>query len=243
MLYIVCMAKEKISEERKKEWSERRRFVNDLIQEFRRSLREQRYGMPLQTNGVMVLSAPPSLEFKGDTKEMIAKREKNPENMARIKFGIEIIKQIVSQKLLKPISELTPNEIRSGPPLILNGEKEQIEPMKEVALAEGFPEDRIILINCGDRGIGNTKMQFLETAKDPILGKSKHLMLITSSYHTPRLARTAAANLPENMNLEIAGVPFKEFSYDIYRKVRGEVKRIVAYSAKGDITKYPRESK
>ena len=113
--------------------------------------------------------------------------------------------------------------------------------MKEIAIAIGIPEEKIYLVDCGKRGVGNTRTQFLETTKDEELGSARHLTFITSSYHTPRVERTAGANLPEDLDYDIVGTPFEEFSYNIYSKIKGEVKRIVNYSGKGDITKYPRK--
>ncbi len=43
------------------------------------------------------------------------------------------------------------------------------------------------------------------------------------------------------MDFDVIGVPLKDIPFDVYRKVKGEMKRIMQYSENGDISKYPRE--
>lgn len=212
------------------EWAYRRELIQG---EFRKALTEGSYTLPVETDGVMVLSAPPSLEFRDDERS----REGNPENAARIALGHEMLLEIAGKKLGKTVQELTPKDLlrQEIPPLILNGETEQLPTMRAMAFEMGVPAEKLILVDCGRRGVGNTTTQFQRTAGDPVLADCRHLTIVTSDYHEPRAARTAKKFLPEAMDFDVIGVPRKEFGeYDIYRKVRGEVKRITAYFGKSD---------
>ena len=204
-----------------------------IINEFRDKLNEENYSPPEHTEGVVALSAPHEVKENG---EVI---EKTPENIARVKHAIDIVKQIASNKLGTTIEKLTPSDIiNNGPPLILNGETEQLSSMKQVAVEENFPMEHIQLMNCGDRGIANTKTQFEIMDSDNRFSNTKHLTLVTSSYHVPRVARTADKNLDTEKEFEVIGTPFEDFEYNIFRKTKGEIKRILTYSEKKDITKF-----
>ena len=210
-------------------------LVHDLIRkEFRDLIENDNYEIPYDTEAIMVISAPPNLN--GKTKEEI---EETLENVKRIDLGIEIYKKIIAQKLNKNISDINQEDLKNklSPLLVLNGDTEQLVMMERVTLSRSFPLEKIKLINCGDRSIANTKTQFEKTAEDPIVGKFKHITFITTSYHIPRLARTASVLLPKNQNFEIIGIPYKDYPFDIYKKVKGEVKRIINYSQKGDISR------
>jgi len=121
------------------------------------------------------------------------------------------------------------------PLFILNGEAEQLQPMKEIAVAIGIPEEKLYLLSCGNRGAGNTRTQFTQIMNSPDLKSRSHFIVVTSAYHVSRVARTAKKHLPEFVDFEVFGVPFKDFSFSVFRKVKGEVKRILSYSRKGDI--------
>lgn len=217
-------------------WNEKDKNRRRLINEFRDRLNEENYGLPLQTEGVVVLSAPHEIDDEGNV------IEKTQENISRIKYSIDIIKQIASQKTGISLNELTPEDIiNNAPPLILNGETEQLQTMEEIALEEGFPKEHIQLQNCGDRGIANTKIQFEVIDDEDKYQAKKHFTFITSSYHVPRVTRTADANLRVDKEFEVIGVPYENFDYNIYRKAKGEIKRILQYSEKGDITKFFKE--
>ena len=201
-------------------------------------LENSNYEAPENTEAIMVLSAsPPSWSADRSKAE-----EDYPEDVERIKFGIEVYKNFISRKLKKPIAELTTEDLQNEtlPPLVLKGATEQLPMLERIARSLDFPREKIIFINCGDHAVANTKTQFAQTVAHPIVGKFKHLTLISTSYHVPRLARTASKNLPEDVDFDVLGVPLEDFSFDVYRKVKGEVKRIIEYSRKGDIAKHPR---
>jgi uncharacterized SAM-binding protein YcdF (DUF218 family) len=136
----------------------------------------------------------------------------------------------------KSIEDITTEDIIThGPPLILNGETEQLPMMREVALSLDFPQEKIEELDCGKRGVGNTKTQFTALDTDPRFTENKHWTFVSTGYHVPRVARTAISNIDEHREFDVIGVPLEQHSYDVYRKVRGEVKRIILYAKKGDI--------
>lgn len=214
-------------------------YIHELIGEFRAALQKENYELPIDTDGIVILSGSPDLEKEKDEEQYA----KSPDNMARIDFGARIFKEIVAKKLNKSLDTLTKEDLQidTTPSFILNGETQQLAGMEELALACDMPKEKITKINSGERGSSNTKTQFEQIHKDSYLSAAKHLTFITTSYHVPRVLRTAPQYLPTQTNFEIIGVPLKEFSYDVYRRVRGEIKRIIAYSAKGDIAKYPQK--
>lgn len=214
-------------------------FRRELIQEeFRDILEKAHYEISPETDAIMVLSASPP----GWDNRAPEERADFPEDVKRIEFAIEVYRRFASQKLGKPLEELTPEDLKneSLPPLVLNGATEQQPMMERIARKYGFPEDKTIFLNCGDHHIANTKTQFTKLSEHPIVGKFKNFVVISTSYHIPRTARTASVNLPEDVNFEMLGVPLEKLPFDVYKKVRGEVKRIELYSQKGDIARTPR---
>ncbi len=213
------------------ERSSQQEYIHQLISEFREQLNRGAYFIPPETDGVVVLSAPPE---KRDDEFF----EKTDENVARVEYAVHAIRDIVAKKIQVAPEGLTDADIIAhGPPLILNGETEQLPMMREVASELGFPEEKIQLVDAGRRGVANTKTQFTTMNQDPANADSHHWTFVSSGYHVPRVARTALTNLDKKRKFDVIGVPLKQFPYDVYRKIRGEVKRIVAYSAKGDIGK------
>lgn len=213
----------------------------ELIQkEFKKIFEEER-DIPVNTEAVMVLSAPPSREFTDRER-----REKNPENLARVPYGIEVIRKIVAQRTHKLIDNLSSEDLANGPFLLLNGDEEQIGPMKEIALKYGFSENKIILLDAGPRDdtptrkAANTKTQFDAVNDAPALEDFEHITIITSLYHIPRVTRTADKNIRPSLDFTVLGVPRKIFDFDVYRKVKGETKRILQYIKKGDLVAKPR---
>lgn len=220
--------------------SEAGEFRHRLIQEeFRDALFASDYVIPEKTDGVVILSA---REFvtKGGMIQNYSLPE-NAENKARIEMGIEVVKQIVAKKMHKKIETVTNKEVlRHAPPLILNGTPKQLPLMHQIALANGFPPEKIELVDCGAVGVANTKTQFEVMNTFFKEKRPSHLTFISSSYHSPRVARTGDKNLDPAIKFDVLAVPFQKFPFQIYQVVRGEVKRIVAYSAKGDISAHVR---
>lgn len=212
--------------------------VSSLIQgEFRNALtrNQSELSRPTEVDGVMVLSAAPDLSAEGREE-----REKTPENWARIKLGWSTLRKLRA-------------EYDRDPLFILNGETEQLLPLWEIAEDFGAGQIEVTLINCGRRGVGNTKTQFEEFSAAALRynwvlplppERLYHLAIITSDYHVPRVTRTASLQLPStHFSYEVLGVHRDEklgFGYDVTNQVIGEVKRILHYAKKGDIAWQPR---
>lgn len=213
--------------------SEERQYRHKLIEEFRALLEAKEYDLPKNSDHIVVLSAPALPEFKANP----VGHEENSENEARIRIGVEIFQQIAADRAGKPIEDLTEEDYKnpSLPMFVLSGEPERLPSMEETALHMGIPKEKVYLSDCGALGICNTKTQFEEIAKDKNLSDAKQIAIVSSAYHIPRVARTASSELADGVDFDAIGVSMKDFPFDVYKKVRGEIKRIVHYSNKGDI--------
>lgn len=208
-----------------------------INEEFRSVLSSEPYRLPTHTDGIMVLSAAPDKDSEGN---IIT--EASEENRARISFGIDLMKQIAARRAGVKPEDLTEDQFYYfAPPLLLNGETEQLPAMREIALSHGLDSDYIEEVNCGDRGKGNTKTQFTVFKEKPELEGFKHLTIVTTDYHAPRVFRTADKNLPVTISFDVIPMPHEMYSYNVYKVVRGEVKRIETYTTKGDIGNRPFE--
>lgn len=96
-----------------------------------------------------MLSAPEERDQNGNVV-----REDTPENLARIAFGLEVIRRIAVVRKSKSIEEI---RFEEGPPLILDGDTVQLPVMESIASALGYPKEKIISVDCRARGVGNTK--------------------------------------------------------------------------------------
>ena len=220
---------------------DRKSFLHGLIQEeFRNMLENARYVIPANTEALVILSLSPRGWHTEANKD-----EDFSEDVGCIKFGVEVYKKFVARKFNKLVSELTELDLKddSLPFFILNGATEQLAMMERIAVSFGLPKERIILLNCGDHVVANTKTQFTKLAEHPVAGRFTNIAVVSANYHIPRVARTASTNLPQDVNFDVLGVPFKDMPFNVYRKVRGEVKKIFEYYKKGDIAKYPRGQK
>ena len=178
------------------------------------------YNLPLKTDRVVVLSGP---AIKDSIGHVIS--YDSPESRSRVEFGVELVKKIAASK-----GGLTPS-------LVLNGVTEQLSTLKRIALEAGLSENKIELVDSGKDGTANTKTQFEVMNRNPLYQKSKHLTFVTSSWHAPRVLRTAEANLSKNIDFSVIPVPSDKVPFDVFKIVRGEVRRIESYSAKGDISR------
>ncbi len=195
-----------------------------LVAEFRTLLEKPGYDVPANTQGVVILSGPYEKLPDGQIKE------DSQENRARITFGIEVLKKVTAAR--------GEEDVRKGPPLILNGETEQLDAMEKIAHSLGYPAEMIELVDCGKRGVGNTKTQFTVMENDARFKGLRHLTFISSAYHVPRVTRTAEKNIGMTTEYEVLPVPLGQFSFNIFM-IRGEIRRILAYTAKGDIAEFP----
>lgn len=187
------------------------RWLDYLVDEFKILFEQGKTAvLPSFTEGVIVLSAPPSLN-----KEDERGREANPENVARVTKGVELARHFNTK-------------------LFLNGETEQLPWMRTIAQELYLEPERIVTIDCGARGVGNTKTQFEVMAKDDQFKALSYLTLVTSLYHVPRVSRTAKKWMPW-ITWQIYGLTLQEFPFDVPTQVGGEIRRIIDYTQKGDI--------
>lgn len=209
---------------------------NLINEEFREAFSFTRRMFYLGTKGVIVLSAPHSPEFVDD--EFL--REGNPENIARIIWGKYVLSLLTNNPLhrVAKLCDARGCFPDGDPRFILNGETEQLLIMKTVAIKIGVPEQQLVLVDSGKRGESHTGTQFQAVANHQILSKLNHLTIVTSDYHVPRVARTAKRWLPPSMKFDVVGAPRKMFGdYSVFRRVLGEMRRIVKYAANGQIVR------
>lgn len=200
-----------------------------LIQEYRRVLGSREHHLPLDTQAVVVLSGPPEKDSNGNII-----REYSLETITRIAFGIELVRRIAAAKSGNPIEETS---YKQGPLLILNGLTEQLLAMERVALQSGIPQELIMLVDCGRRGIGNTKTQCEVMRTDPRFKDFKHVTFVTTGYHVPRVERTAEKQLSDNVHFNVISVPYEKFPFNKFI-IRSEIKKIREYARKGDIAEF-----
>lgn len=211
-------------------------FRRQLIQkEFRNALASIKYEIPTKTEGVVILSGG---EFIKEGGRIDYLNPVNAENKTRIEMGIEVIKQIVAHKANKDVSEIKNEDIlKYAPSLVLSGTTEQLPIMRQIVEGMNFPSEKMELVDCGASSVGNTKTQFKTINDHYINQRHNHITFITSDYHVPRVVRTGRKNLNADIDFDVIPVPHEKTPYNVFKIVRGEVKRIISYSDKGDISK------
>lgn len=200
-----------------------------LIQEYRRVFSRREHHLPLDTQAVVVLSGPPEKDSNGTII-----REYSLETITRIALGIELVQRIAAAKSGNPIEETS---FKQGPLLVLNGLTEQLLAMERVALRSGIPQELIMLVDCGRRGIGNTKTQCEAMRTDPRFKDFKHVTFVTTGYHVPRVERTAEKQLSDNVHFNVIPVQYEKFPFNKFI-IRSEIKKIREYARKGDIAEF-----
>src|SRR5215469_13691134 len=152
-----------------------------LAQEYRRVLSSRDYHLPLDTQAVVVLSGPPEKDSNGNII-----REYSLETITRIAFGIDLVRRITAVRSGSPLEETS---LKQSPLLVLNGLTDQLPAMEQIALELDFPRERIELVDCGERSLGNTKAQCEVMRTDPRFKHFKHITFVTTGYHIPRVER------------------------------------------------------
>jgi hypothetical protein len=202
--------------------------VQGLVEEFRGVIENCDYPLPLETQAVVALSAPSDKFPDGRVKEH------NREMISRIWFAVQLCRDIAAKRQEVSLEEA---DTSWGPRLILTGWTEQVPAMEAIAVKRlKFPIEMIDEIDCGSRGVGNTKIQMEILRDDPRFTNLRDITFVTTAYHKPRVDRTADAVLDQSVNVRTIAVPYDAFKFNVFRKVRGEVKRILEYSKRGDIS-------
>ena len=218
------------------ESQENKKFRHELIQnEFRDALTDKEYEAPVNTGGVVVLSAKEYTAIYGEPIDYTL--DANLENKLRIEMGIEMIRKIGAHKNHKTEDEIQDRDIiLDAPALVLSGTTSQLPFMKQTVEDLHFPLEKVEMVDCGDVGVGNTKTQFETIGTFYADKKPEHVIFISTSYHTPRVARTGNNSL-NNLSFDVVPVPYSKYKFNVFKVVRGEVGRIEKYSEKGDISR------
>lgn len=192
-----------------------RQFRHELIKEFRHYLCGT-VKLPVRTDAVMVLSHADS-----------------DENQARTEYAIEVYKRLIAQSIRINLHEVTKTQALEHGSLFVINCVHQAESMRKQALSADIPEEKIREVICP---LGaNTKTQF-EIMPQDLLKTGLHLTLVSSGDHGPRVIRTADKILPADLDFTFIG---RQGTPDVLPRARDEINKIIRYSEKGDISRYP----
>ncbi|MEK7116769.1 MAG: ElyC/SanA/YdcF family protein [Patescibacteria group bacterium] len=125
-------------------------------------------------------------------------------------------------------------------PIIFSGVTEEREEILSLMERLGSPKSLTHFQDCGKTGVANTKTQFETLIADPLTKDLRRLAIVTSVWHIPRVKRTAAKFLPPETRFVVAGNPDGSNDCDSFVLVMGEIRKIIEYSARGDISAKPR---
>ncbi|MFH0804169.1 MAG: ElyC/SanA/YdcF family protein [Candidatus Zambryskibacteria bacterium] len=145
------------------------------------------------------------------------------EDISRIKCGLNVLKV-----LGRPI------------PVIFSGATESRAEKLAQMEQSGIPKELCHFQDGSKLGVINTKTQFEILITDPLTKDFKNLVIVTSTYHIPRVKRTVGKFLPEEIRFVAVGNPEDWKIHNSFLKIIDEIKKIIAYSDKGDILIYPR---
>ncbi len=195
-------------------------LLSTVLSEMSRGLYPVVYLVPVDTDAIVIISA----RSQGE--------EENPENTARIEYGIQTWRQLVNAG--------------GQAALVLNGDTSQVVMMERVARRNlnDHEQQSLVLVDAGPQKAeegrapaANTRTQFIEQAKLPY----RRLVVVTSNYQISRVARTASANLPQEILFYVVGIDFARLPGEglesLMEKVKGEVVRIETYVKKGDLAR------
>ena len=223
------------------------RLSSDLTKEFNTIFNNEKNGVEppvnTKTDAIVVLSGYGQYDNQGNIITWIS-----PDNIVRIGYAIDIIRRIAQVKNQK--NTTTNSDLKHlGLKLFLNGEGSnqenplinQLDDMKRIALAYNFPSELIETEDCSVEGrSANTKDQMNTINSDLRLVSARHVTLVTSDYHDPRVVRTADLNLRPGLDFDVIPAPQEAWQhYNVAEKMMGEINRIVNYSKQGDLSAYP----
>ncbi len=145
------------------------------------------------------------------------------EDIYRVKCGLNIL-----------------NSLERSVPVIFSGITESQD--EKLALMEqlGFPKEICHYQDCGKFGVANTKTQFETLISDPLTKDFKNLVIVTSTYHIPRVKRVAGKIFPPETQFVVVGDPEDWKINNSFLMVMDEIEKIIKYSANGDILTSPR---
>jgi uncharacterized SAM-binding protein YcdF (DUF218 family) len=145
------------------------------------------------------------------------------ENISRIKYAVTLLKKL-----------------RKDTPVIFSGITEEKENAVNLMINLGVPKENCYFQDCGKFGIANTKTQFETMVSDPLTKDFKNLVIVTSTYHIPRVKRTAGKFLPLKTRFVVIGNPKDWKIHNPFPMIMNEIKKIIKYSTEGEISERPR---
>lgn len=180
-----------------------------------------------------------------DIKKESTKENRN-ESRERLETGLKVAREVTAVRLRKEIKDVTMADIlEKGPIVFWNATDEANDNLKERAeeglLEEryGFPREKLIV--SPNLGIKHTGHQFERFPKE-LEEKSRKVVLVSDTYHLPRITRYFEADYniipPEKIILypsEPRKVPVG--------KALGETKKVPKYIKEGILPKEEKEKK
>lgn len=145
------------------------------------------------------------------------------ENVSRIKYAVNLLRKF-----------------RKDIPVIFSGITEEKETAINLMISLGIPKKLCHFQDCGKFGVVNTKTQFETLISDPLTKDLKNLVIVTSTYHVPRVKRTAGKFIPTQTQFVVVGDPEDWKTYNSFLVIMDEIEKIIKYFAKGDILERPR---
>jgi len=122
-----------------------------------------------------------------------AEDKKQNQTKERLEKGFELIKEITAKRIGKEVSHTTIDDIRqSGPLLYYNGSNDQNNALREsinsgvIVEKYGIPAEKMRVTE--NTTIENTAEQFEDFPRD-LQMQSRKIILVSSLYHCPRIAK------------------------------------------------------
>jgi hypothetical protein len=159
----------------------------------------------------------------------------------RMRLGIEIARKITALKASK--RKISNDDIiRHGPIIIYNGRPKHNQDLKvalfEKNLITDYPASKFLILDLPHDQL-NSKGHFISLAQNVDLN-NKHIAIVTSAFHFPRIGRMLSENEP--FNYFGKNVTIYAYLYDRAFKAPGilvdiydEAQKIPTYVAKGDL--------
>lgn len=198
-----------------------------LRQEFRKVLKTRVDARRLVTTDAIIVLSGRVVERWGKI------TSKEPENRSRVRYGVQLQRRITIARRSKNPSRRSPT-----PRLVLIGTSEQLAELRELAMESGASR-HVTTLSCGIIGKANTKTQFEVIWTHPFFDGMRHVTIVTSRYHVPRVVRTADRQLPTMPRFTVVGAPARVDPRRLKKLIESEIPRILEYAERGDLSLAP----
>lgn len=198
--------------------------------------------VPQKDIGLIWILSAPGTPLLAPTEGIFAGRQLNRE---RIERGVELAREVTALKLSKPVAELTQEDLEHAPILYYNGESAANRTTNPKAEFQNEDFQTYISRNEFPLNTSRVVVDPLEEIFTP--GQIKGLVryvennlsinkvaVVTHSTHMVRVGRYIEKYKNLFPNTEFVAYPVCE-SEVLYGSLKGEIKRIKDYSAKGDL--------